>query len=320
MTVRHPFQFIAPMPSLDLPPARWRDEIRRIEDLGFATVAVSEHVAHGWAMDPLAVMAAAAAASKRLRLLSLVLMNDLRHPALLHRALATIDRISEGRLEAGIGAGWQAADYEALGWPLDPPSLQIERLAESLEIIDRLFGGEEVNFEGEHYQVRKLRGLPRAIQQPRPPLLVGGGGRRILELAARTADIVAVHATLSGGVLASDSVVDFGADQIAGKVAWIKAALAAAGRPANSVELQFSVYLCRIGGAKRAGRRMVSTFADRLAVDPELVDNSPSVLIGSVEDCADLLEERRERYGFSYLRLSDEIDNVAPLVRRLADR
>ena len=203
MTVARPFRFIAPMPSLDLPPARWRDEIRRIEDLGFSTVAVSEHVTHGWAMDPLVVMAAAAAASHRLRVLSLVLLNDLRHPALLHRALATIDRLSDGRLEYGIGAGWQAADYEALGWPFDPASVRIERLAESLEIISRLFDGGEVSFEGAHYQVHELRGLPQAVQQPRPPLLVGGGGRRILELAARVADIVGVHATLAGGALAA---------------------------------------------------------------------------------------------------------------------
>lgn len=320
MMVARPFRFIAPMPSLELPPSRWRDEIRRIDDLGFSTVAVSEHVALGWAMDPLAVMVAAAAASDRLRVLSLVLLNDLRHPVLLHRALATIDRLTEGRLEVGLGAGWQAADYQALGWAFDPPSLRIERLAESIEIIDRLFEGEEVSFTGEHYQVHQLRGMPRAVQQPRPPLLVGGGGRRILELAARVADIVSVHATLSGGALTADSVADFGADRIATKVGWITAALAQAGRPADAVELQSSVYLCRIEGGRRAGRRIVSTFADRLAVDSELVANSPSVLIGSVEHCSDLLEERRARFGFSYLRLSDDIDAVAPLVHRLAGR
>ena len=183
-----------------------------------------------------------------------------------------------------------------------------------------MFGGGDVSFEGAHYQVHELRGLPEAVQQPRPPLLVGGGGRRILELAARLADIVGVHATLAGGAWRRIRSADFGADRIASKVDWIKAALAEAGRPADAVELQFSVYLCRIGGPRRAGRRVVSTFADRLAVDPELVANSPSVLIGSLQECADQLEERRERYGFSYLRLSDEIDNVAPLVRRLAGR
>ena len=258
MTVARPFRFIAPMPSLDLPPARWRDEIRRIEDLGFSTVAVSEHVAHGWAMDPLVVMAAAAAASQRLRVLSLVLLNDLRHPALLHRALATIDRLSDGRLEFGIGAGWQAADYEALGWPFDPASVRIERLAESLEIVTRLFVGGDVSFEGAHYQVHELRGLPQAVQQPRPPLLVGGGGRRILELAARVADIVGVHATLAGGALAADSVADFGADRIASKVDWINAALAEAGRPADArrIAVQRLSVPDRWTAARRSTRRL----------------------------------------------------------------
>lgn len=320
MTAARPFRFIAPMPSLDLPPARWRDEIRRIEDLGFSSISVSEHVAHGWALDPLAVMGAAAEASDRLRVLSLVLINDLRHPALLHRAAATIDRLSGGRLELGLGAGWQAADYEALGLSFDPPSVRIERLAESLEILHLLFGGSKVTFEGSHYQVRELDGLPRAVQQPRPPVLVGGGGRRILELAARMADIVGVHATLPHGALTSASAADFGADRIATKVGWIRDALAAAGRPAEAVELQFSVYLCRIDGARRAGRRTLSAFAQRLAVDPDLVVNSPSVLIGSVDECADTLQERRALYGFSYLRLSEDVDAVASLVYRLAGR
>ncbi len=320
MTAVRPFRFIAPMPSFDLPLPRWRDAIRRIEDLGFSSVSVSEHVTGGWAMDPLAAMLAAADASDRLRVLSLVMLNDLRHPAVLHRAAATIDRLTDGRLELGLGAGWQAADYQALGLPFDPPGVRIERLAEALEIIVGLFDGGPLTYTGRHYQIRELAGLPPPVQRPRPPLLVGGGGRRVLELAARMADIVGVHATLAGGHLGEDAIADFGAERIAEKVGWIRAELVRAGRPADAVELQFSVYLCRLGGGARAHRRVVSTFADRLAVDPALLADSPSVLIGSVAECADRLEERRERYGFSYLRLSDDVEAVAPLVHRLAGR
>ena len=308
------------MPSFDLPPARWRDEVRRIEDLGFSTVSVSEHLTGGWAMDPLAAMLAAADASDRLRVLSLVLLNDLRHPVVLHRAMASIDRLSDGRVEIGLGAGWRADDYLALGRPFDPPPVRIERLTESLQIISALFEPGEVTFDGRHYQVSGLAGSPRPVQQPRPPLLVGGGGRRILELAARLADIIGVHATLAGGTLDPSIGREFSAERVAEKVGWIHAALDTAGRPADAVELQFSLYLCRIDDGRAARRRVVSTFADRLAVDPELVADSPSVLIGSVDACADLLLERRERYGFSYLRLSDDIDAVAPLVARLAGR
>ena len=320
MTAARPFRFIAPMPSFDLPPARWRDEVRRIEDLGFSTVSVSEHIVGGWAMDPLTVMMAAADATDRLRVLSLVLMNDLRHPALVHRAAATIDRLSGGRLELGLGAGWAARDYAALGLPFDPPGVRVDRLAESIEIIGRLFEDEPVTVAGRHFSVDALPGSPKAVQRPRPPILVGGGGRRVLELAARSADIVGVHAAMAGGELTSDVAADFSAERMAAKVGWVRAALAAAGRPADAVELQFSVYLCEVGKPRRAQERTRSTFAERLAMDPRLVADSPSVLQGSVDACADLLVERRARFGFSYLRLSDDIDAVAPLVKRLAGR
>ena len=209
-------------------------------------------------MDPLVVMAAAAAASHRLRVLSLVLLNDLRHPVLLHGPLATIDRLSDGRLEFGIGAGWQAADYEALGWPFDPASVRIERLAESLEIVRRLFDGAGGLVRGAHYQVHELRGLPRRSSSLDRRCWWAAGADASWSSPHACADIVGVHATLAGGALAADSVADFGADRIASKVDWIKAALADAGRPADAVELQFSVYLCRIGwsAARRSTRRL----------------------------------------------------------------
>jgi probable F420-dependent oxidoreductase len=320
VTSPRPFRFIAPMPPFDLPPHRWRDELRRIEDLGFSSVSVSEHIVGGWAMDPLAVMMAAADATKRLRVLSLVLMNDLRHPVVLHRAAATIDRLSGGRLELGIGAGWLARDYVALGRVFDPAPVRIERLAESIEIITRLFADQPVTFMGRHVGVHDLAGSPKAVQRPRPPILVGGGGRRLLQLAARTADIVGVHAAMPGGELTPDVTADFSAERLDTKVAWVREALVDAGRADDDVELQFSVYLCRIGGQRRAQEGTRSTFAERLAVDPKLLVDSPSVLIGSVDACADLLIERRARFGFSYLRLSDDIDAVAPLIRKLAGR
>ena len=320
MTALRPFRFIAPMPSLDLPPDRWRDELRRIEDLGFSTVSVSEHVVGGWAMDPLTVMMAAADATDRLRVLSLVLMNDLRHPAVLQRAAATIDRLSGGRLELGIGAGWAARDYAALGLPFDRAGVRIDRLRESIEIIGRLFADEPVTIAGHHYSVHELEGSPKAVQRPRPPILIGGGGRRVLELAARAADIVGVHAAMPGGELAQDVTADFSAERMEMKVGWVRDALAEAGRAGDDIELQFSIYLCRIGEPRRAQERARSTFADRLAMDPRLLADSPSVLIGSVDGCADLLIERRARFGFSYLRLSDDIDAVAPVIRRLAGR
>ena len=271
-------------------------------------------------MDPLAAMSAAVQASKRLRVLSLVLLNDLRHPVMVQRAVETIDRLSGGRVELGLGAGWRKEDFEVLGLPFDPPSIRIERLAESVELIDRLFTTGEVRFEGVHYQVHRRAAEPPIAERPRPPILIGGGGRRVLELAARTADIIGVHAALPNGRLGAETVADFGADRMAAKVGWIESALTSAGRPTDAIELQFSVYLCKIGRNGRANQRVMSTFADHLAVREDLVSDSPSVLIGSLDECVERLEARRARFGFSYLRLSDDLDAVAPIVKRLAGR
>ncbi len=307
------------MPSINLAPAKWRDAVRKIEDLGFSTVSVSEHLTGGWAMDPLTAMLAAADATDGLHVLSLVLVNDFRHPVLLHRAVATMDHLTDGRVELGLGAGWMAADYDVLGQSLDAAAVRIDRLGEALKLLDHLFRGGDVSFEGRHYRVSHPASPRNAATARRPPLLVGGGGRRVLELAARMADIIGVHARLPRGRLEDATVADFAADRIDEKVRWVRDALRAAGRLSEAVELQFSIY-CRVERGRRAAQRATSTFADRLLVHPALVADSPAVLVGTVEECADLLVERRERYGFSYLRLSDDVEAVAPLVHRLAGR
>src|ERR1051326_6303402 len=195
----HPFRFIAPMPSLDQPVGRWRDAVRRIEDLGFSTVSVSDHFTQGWVMEPRVALRAAAEASQHLRVLSLVLANDYRHPVLLHKTAATIDVFSEGRLELGLGSGWLASEYAAAGIPFDAPAVRIARLEESIKILKGLFAAQPLSFEGAHYRLHQVDGLPKPVQRPHPPLLIGGGGRRVLELAAREADIVSVHCNLAEG-------------------------------------------------------------------------------------------------------------------------
>jgi probable F420-dependent oxidoreductase len=308
------FRFIATMPRLESA-ERWRDDVRRIEAQGFGTVAVSDHLTQGWVMEPLAALAAAAEATERLRLLSLVLSNDFRHPVLVHKAAATIDVLSGGRLELGLGAGWLKDDYEAAGLRLDPASTRIDRLRESVQVIKSLFEPEPATYTGQHYRLRDLDGLPKPLQVPRPPILLGGGGRRMLELAAEEADIVGVHCNLQRGRLDGEAAADLRAERIDEKVAWVRASAAAADR---DVELQFTVYLCRITDAKRSANASISSFARLLAADPDLVASSPAVLVGSVDACAEHLQERRERYGFSYVTLGGDVDNVAPLVARLS--
>lgn len=313
-----PFRFIAPAPRLTGDPDSWRADVRRIEELGFATVSVGDHLSRGWVLEPVTAMTVASEATTSLRVLSLALANDYRHPVLLHKAMATLDVFSGGRVEVGIGAGWMASDYGAAGIPMDSPGRRIERLEESLAVLAGLFAPDPFSFAGEHYRVDALDGLPKPVQRPHPPILVGGGGRRMLSLAARVADIVGVHCSLPSGVQDAESVADLAADRVAEKVRWVQEAATAAGRPASDVELQFSIYHCQVSRPRHTPSPNDSSFAAFMAAAPDILADSPAVLIGDVEQCVDLLQERRERYGFSYLNLGSDVESVAPLVAQLA--
>jgi probable F420-dependent oxidoreductase len=313
-----PFRFIAPMPRLTGSPQEWRASIRRIEDLGFSTVSISDHLTAGWVMDPLTALTAAAEVTERLRLLTLVLGNDYRHPVPLHKAFATLDVLSGGRVEVGLGAGWMASDYTATGLRFDPPAIRLARLEESVAVIDGLFRDEPLDFAGDHYTIRDLDGLPKPVQRPRPPVMLGGGGRLALELAGRVADIAGVHARLRGSAPGPEAAADLRADAVAQKVDWVRTAWRAAGRPGEGPELQFSVYLTDVTDSPRAARRSVSSFADSLAADESAMADSPAVLVGSTDACVERLHEVRERFGFSYFSLGGDVEMVAPIVARLA--
>src|SRR6266853_2004000 len=169
------FRFIVSMPRLADGVAAWQSALRRIEDRGYSTIAISDHFTQGWAMEPLVTLAASAAETERVRLLTLVLGNDYRHPVLVHKAAATIDVISGGRLELGLGAGWMRAEYEAAGLAYDEPKTRRERLEESVAVIKGLFGADPLDFVGTHYRIAKLDGLPKPVQKPHPPIVAGGG-------------------------------------------------------------------------------------------------------------------------------------------------
>ena len=311
------FRFLAPMPRLDQPAGRWRDAVRRIEDLGFATVSISDHFTRGWVMEPVVAMTAAAAATERLRVLSLVLGNDYRHPVLVHKAMATLDVLSEGRVEIGLGAGWMRGDYQAAGIPFDDPAARIDRLEESVAVLEGLFGPEPFSYSGRHYRISGLDGLPKPAQRPRPPLLIGGGGRRVLSVAGRHADMVSVNPSLRDGQVTSDLLADATAERIDQKIGWVREAAADAGRRADDLELQLNLLVCRV--TNRAGR--VSEAVSSLVaggVNPSLLESSPAVLAGSVARCVEALQERRERFGISYVNLGSDLEAVAPIVDRLA--
>ncbi len=315
-----PFRFIAPMPVPDGRIAQWRDRLRRVEDLGFDSISVSEHLTGGWVMETMTAMTAIAEATSRLRVLSLALNNDLRHPVLLHKAAATIDLLSGGRLELGLGAGWLERDYSAAGISFDPPGVRIERLEETIRIIKGLFAPSPFSFTGRHYRVDSLEGLPRPTQLPRPPILIGGGGRRILELAAREADIIGIHARLNVAAMGPEAARDLSEDAVAAKVVVIRDTLVTAGRSIDDVELQFTIYDCRITDRVQLPVESNTGFARFLDAEPDLYSRSPAVLVGSLDACADRLVELRERFSISYFKLSGDPESTAPIVARLAGR
>ena len=303
------------MPPLDRPVRHWRDDVRRIEDLGFSSVSVSDHVTGGWAMDPLTAMAMAAATTTGLRVLGLVLCNDFRHPVLLHRALANLDVFSGGRVEIGLGAGWLRADHDAVGLPFDPPGVRVDRLAEAVEVITALFGDEPLTFAGRHYRITGLAGLPAPVQRPRPPLLVGGGSRRILELAGRTADIVGVNPRLAPDVDPGAALAELSPERTASKVAWARDAAREAGRDPDALEFQLRMFDVRV---THRGVEHRSRSSHAALVDAAELGSSPAVLHGGVDECVDRLVAIRERFGFSYLHLGGNLDAAAPIVSRLA--
>ena len=309
-----PLRFIAPMPRLRKDGATWVSEVRRLETLGFDTVAVSQHVTKGWQLGPLAAMAFAAASTSRLRVLSLVAQNDLHHPALLAKDIATIDALSGGRVELGIGTGWQPDDYTALGLTFESGRTRVARLAEALEIIRRYFTTESVDFAGDHYRIKHMEALPRCVQRPNPPILVGAGGPRMLDLAGRTADIVGIHARMGDNVIDQAAVADLTAASIEAKIERVRAAAAAAGRP--TPRLQFSCYHVRVTDAP-GGSGPRSSWAAHVEAEWDSLKDSPAVLVGTAAECAERLLEWRERFGITYWHLGPDIDAVSRIVERL---
>jgi len=308
------FRFLAPMPPLGGEAGKWAADLRRIEGLGFHAVAVSEHYSHGWAMDAITAMNFALASTTHLRVMPLVLNNDLHHPAMLAKSIATADVLSAGRVAIGLGAGWLEDDYKALGIDYEPASVRIARLGEALQIITAFFGGEPLTWYGEHYKLDSLEALPRPIQTPRPPILVGGGGTKMLTLAGRYADVVGLHLQFGRGGFDETAAEGLSRTNIEKKISLVTAAASDAGQP--SPEIQFTCYDVNIGGAQVTPFR--PSFSDYINAHPENFADSPLSLRGDVDKCVDDLLRWNEELGISYWSLGGNVDAIAPIVARLS--
>jgi probable F420-dependent oxidoreductase len=307
-------RFLAPMPSIREGAGKWTADLRRIEDLGFHSVVVSEHYSHGWTMDALTAMNFALANTTRLRAMPLMLNNDLHHPAILAKALATADVLSAGRVAVGIGAGWLEDDYKALGVEYHPASLRIARLTEAVQVITAFFAGETVTFDGDHYQLAGLEALPHPAQAPRPPIFVGGGGRKMLALAGRYADVAGLHLILGPGGFDEKAAQSLSAANVGKKAALIAEAAAQAGRA--TPRIQFTCYDVNIGGVQVTPYR--PAFSAYIDAHRGEFAGSPLSLRGDISKCADDLLRWSEELGICYWNLGGNIDAIAPLVSRLA--
>jgi probable F420-dependent oxidoreductase len=290
--------------------AEWVEIARRAEDLGYAVLTVADHLDDQFATTP--ALMAAADATTTLRIGSLVYANDYHHPAVLAKEAATLDVLSDGRLELGLGAGWMREDYDGAGIPFDPPATRIARLGEAVTVIKALLSDEPCAFDGEHYAVH-LAGTPTPVQRPHPPILIGGGGRSILTLAAREADIIGLNIDLRSGRIDESAGPTATAEATDEKIRWIRDA---AGDRFDDIELQVRIHLALVTDDLPA---VAEALAPAFGLTPEQGLDTPHALAGSVDQIVETCLARRERFGISAIGLSlDVMDAMAPVVARLA--
>lgn len=307
---RQPFRFSTPV-SVTSDARSFRDHVRRMEDLGFSTVTISDHFDDQ--LGPIAALQAAADATTTLRVGSLVFCNDYRHPVVLAKEAATLDLLSEGRFELGLGAGWMESDYTQAGLPYDAAATRVDRLDEAIQVIRRLWGGEPVAFTGQHYSVDGLVGTPVPHTPGGPPLVVGGGGRRVLELAARHADVVGINPKLTAGRIDASAGPSATPSATDAKVAWIRDA---AGARFESIELHVRLELAVVTDDPEP---LVQALSGGFGLTPDEARATPHAAVGTIDSICDALVERRERWGLSYVGIpAGSVDAMAPVVSRLA--
>jgi probable F420-dependent oxidoreductase len=290
---------------------------RRAESVGYSLLVYPDHLVHPFAVTPL--LATIAAATDRLRIAAFVFNNDLRHPALLAQELATLDVLSGGRVEVAIGAGWNQPEYDAIGLPFDAVGVRVSRLSEAIRILKGSFGDRPFSQEGEYYTVTDHDGQPKPVQRPHPPFFIGGGGKRLLTLAAHEADTVglAPRIVFSGGIRGDPrSMTVEGTEE---KLGWVREAA-----PDRFAALEFNVYpsgtpVLVTDHARKDGQDALDALRQRTGVDLALDDflASPHVFIGSLDGLATKFEEQRQQLGISSIMVG-QLGPLDPIVERLA--
>jgi probable F420-dependent oxidoreductase len=288
---------------------------RRAEQMGYHAVVLPDHLIEQ--LSPVVTMATVAAATSTLRMSAFVLNNDLRHPAVLAQDLASIDVLSDGRLDIAIGAGWNKPEYDAIGLAFEPTPVRQARLAESITVLKGLFSGAPFSFAGEHYTITDYDAKPVPVQRPHPPFFIGGGGRRTLKLAGREAQIVGLAPRIGANAKVDAHSLTLAAARE--KIDWVREA---AGDRFDSVELNIypSTWAPKITDDLRGeARRIIDNLKSRTGVElteDEVID-SPHLFVGSVDRLVEKFLQLREELGITSIMLGG-IDELAPVLDRLA--
>ncbi|MEM9714801.1 MAG: TIGR03621 family F420-dependent LLM class oxidoreductase [Actinomycetota bacterium] len=289
----------------------WTETARKAEDLGYSALLMPDHF--GGQLAPISALTMAAAVTERLRVGTLVFANDFRHPSVLAKETATMDLLTDGRVEVGLGAGWMTEDYAWTGIPHDRAGVRIDRMIEAVEVIRGLWGDGPVSFAGEHYTINEMDGQPKPVQDGGPPILIGGGGKRVLSNAARLADIVGINPNVGAGKIGPEAIASMSAEATEEKLGWVRAA---AGDRFDDIEISILKFVTMVtddrdGTAGQVGGAMGMDAATALA--------SPHMLIGSAGEIAETLHEQRERWQGSHVTVqADALETFAPIVAELA--
>ena len=290
----------------------WIDRAKRLEALGYGTLAMPDHMIGGaWAAMP--ALAVAATATQKLRVGTLVIDNDFRNPTVFARECATLDVLTNGRFELGIGAGWLDRDYQSTGIPFDRGRVRVGRLAEAVTLLKRLFTEEQVTFAGEYYEVDRAECRPKPVQRPYPPFLIAGGGPDILALAGREANIVAIVASgiTGSGKLAPEKLT---LETMREQISVVRDAAGA-----RFGEIELSMFLDCIVTDDR--ERTIAEMAKQAEAEPDVLRNSAYRGIGTLREIRDHIVRMRDAIGITYFCLrGPDVESLGPVVGELTGR
>ena len=304
--------------------ADWTDQVRKAEDLGYSAFHLADHIlgpgpALTKANHPeqnlaaIPAMAYAAAVTKTIKIGCRVFCIDYHLPVVLIKSAMTIDKLSNGRLEFGLGAGWITEEYAALGIHKDEPKVRIDRLADVIEAVKAFRGDGMADLTNNTVQWKDFSGVPKPISKP--PIMVGGGSPRVLRLGGREADIVSLNFNNRMGLIGPDGVNMSTEDETRKKVNWIKEG---AGSRFNDLEIEIGAYFTFVMDDPSP---VLGMFANNFQLSEAEMRKHPHALFGSVDTICEELQRRREMFGISYVTVNkDTAESFAPVVARLAGK